>query len=630
MKRYNAFVTASVLLLAAACTENALSTDKAQPGTISGVLPELNTRVELGMTMNVTWNAGDVITMMSESTPQGAPYMTLSEGTSTGVFTPVDAEVAGSVRYAVFPEDALSGSLGGNSAPISFAGLANQTYAPILDPTCDISKLPMIAFSENKQFSFKNLCGGVKFILQDFSSGVMIKSFSLTASGGEQITGTADVDLSTGEFTLPASGGSNVITITGFEDVRTSMASGEGIVVFLPACTYSSGLVFRVELEDGTTLTYTTANEITVAPGLVTPLSPRRILFHYGDTNSYLVKPAADNVSIDITPHLLTLDSIESAAEQALAAGWNPAVSASIIWQQGGDIIGTPSINGNILNVPVIGNPGNALVAIKDESGTILWSYHVWVSEVKDVEYKGDLYGGSFKMMDRNLGATNATDPSKNTAFGCFYQWGRKDPFPINLNAQRPSGSPYESPLDGAHLTVAFSPEMTVGFATMNPDIRILNRGAWFDGTAEIYKYFWGNPEGTIKSGKGTKSVFDPCPAGYRVPDPIAYYAICENNAMRDGDGNVLVNQTSDAKTEFNSIYANYFKTGTGQTALWPGCGIFEFTENHKFLRYRGYYWSNVIKESGKGSQFYFNNSNVQVTTENYIAVGAPVRCMKI
>ena len=69
---------------------------------------------------------------------------------------------------------------------------------------------------------------------------------------------------------------------------------------------------------------------------------------------------------------------------------------------------------------------GNAVIAVKDADGTILWSWHIWCAEEgwQEQVYAND----AGIMMDRNLGATSAT-PGDVGALGLLYQWGRKDPF---------------------------------------------------------------------------------------------------------------------------------------------------------------------------------------------------------
>ncbi len=80
------------------------------------------------------------------------------------------------------------------------------------------------------------------------------------------------------------------------------------------------------------------------------------------------------------------------------------------------------------------GRPGNAVIAIYDkddpkrEDAKILWSFHIWVTEVKEQHLGMNVKGNSYTVLDRNLGATSVI-PGERSSIGLLYQWGRKDPF---------------------------------------------------------------------------------------------------------------------------------------------------------------------------------------------------------
>ena len=147
---------------------------------------------------------------------------------------------------------------------------------------------------------------------------------------------------------------------------------------------------------------------------------------------------------------------------------------------------------------------GNVLLAAKNSSGTILWSWHIWMTDQPEEQV---YYRNAGTMMDRNLGATSAT-PGDVGALGLMYQWGRKDPF---------MGSSSISSIVEAKSTISFptvqAATYTVGtieYAIKNPTtlIRGNNSNEWlydeddFDG-------LWASQ----------KTMYDPCPAGWRVPD---------------------------------------------------------------------------------------------------------------
>ena len=74
--------------------------------------------------------------------------------------------------------------------------------------------------------------------------------------------------------------------------------------------------------------------------------------------------------------------------------------------------------------------------------------------------------------MDRNLGATSVT-PKDQNAYGAWYQWGRKDPFPRPLDIVRSSATTVSDKELTANATT--SAEVgTVSYTISNPDTKNL------------------------------------------------------------------------------------------------------------------------------------------------------------
>ena len=147
------------------------------------------------------------------------------------------------------------------------------------------------------------------------------------------------------------------------------------------------------------------------------------------------------------------------------------------------------------------GKAGNAVIAAKDSEGSILWSWHIWcVSSMPADQYYANNAGA---MMDRNLGATSAKIGDIQS-LGLLYQWGRKDPF-IN-SVYRDSGL-------AAGLQYLFSSvdsdgdTGTIEYAVAHPMTFITNRNDW------LY-----SSSGTSPRWSEEKTIYDPCPSGYRVP----------------------------------------------------------------------------------------------------------------
>ncbi len=147
---------------------------------------------------------------------------------------------------------------------------------------------------------------------------------------------------------------------------------------------------------------------------------------------------------------------------------------------------------------------GNALIAAKDGADNILWSWHIWIPATTIAI--GDYGISSVDIMSRNLGALVDTDASETTvdarSFGLIYQWGRKDPF---LGSKRYNSS--SQALVYGTVKSETTSQYTIAQSIANPT------------TFVVYKGDWMNPENTtLWTEGGDKSIYDPCPPGYRVP----------------------------------------------------------------------------------------------------------------
>ena len=512
---------ALVALSLAACSremqDNAIE-GKDNAGTLTAVLPAA-TRTGLDMSGNVVWHSGDEILVYSASSPLGSKYATESDQETSGAFNPDGESVTGDKLYAVYPASAAEGAvLSGESLEVNFSGLATQSYSGALDESADISGIPMTAVSSGKKLMFSNLCGGLKFRIADWQDmGIMVKSIEIKANGGESMTGKATVNLADGTYSMKDGGDVVTVSIDGGISIGTAGHRDEAkdFIAFIPAGKYTKGFTFTVTDTYGMTYTKSAEQEITIDPGVVTPLKSLLLTLYFGKANCIRTDSAGD-ITLDITPYYSLSGDFTYSGTAITTA--NPAVKAKTVWQHtistgSGDVIGTPTISGNELKVPVKGTYGNALVAICDSEEKILWSYHIWVSESKDIPYKNDK-AGDFVMMDRNLGAVSLKFKDQNS-YGYFYQWGRKDPFPRPVPLERPtSAAKYKNVGVELTQTAAANAETgTVGYTIAHPDTRLLDAATWHK-AGDIPEGIWGNPTGNAEGGKGVKTIYDPCPEG--------------------------------------------------------------------------------------------------------------------
>ena len=155
------------------------------------------------------------------------------------------------------------------------------------------------------------------------------------------------------------------------------------------------------------------------------------------------------------------------------------------------------------LSMPETLKPGNAVIAAKDAGGVILWSWHIWVPATTIAI---NTYGLLAKpLMDRNLGALVAATEAEAApveSFGLTYQWGRKDPFP----GPKAVNTSSNATVAGKALEVAAA-QITLEESIANPTL--MGHKDNEDWLSAPDNTLWNND---------AKSMYDPCPPGYRVP----------------------------------------------------------------------------------------------------------------
>ena len=195
--------------------------------------------------------------------------------------------------------------------------------------------------------------------------------------------------------------------------------------------------------------------------------------------------------------------------------------SAKLVWQSDkNSLLDSLELKDGRIYFTSNGRRGNALIAALDEAGNIIWSWHIWFSGGEIQELKTS---GGVMVMDRNLGATSL-DPESPESHGLLYQWGRKDPFPASPVVSGGTTSTMPVPVydsEGNEVAIQASSREngennTLEYALSHPTTVLSNNSQFSECRDWLRKEFsnpalWGGTE-------GEKSLFDPCPAGYRVP----------------------------------------------------------------------------------------------------------------
>jgi hypothetical protein len=253
------------------------------------------------------------------------------------------------------------------------------------------------------------------------------------------------------------------------------------------------------------------------------------------------------------------------------------------------------------ITMPETPHTGNAVVAVRDASDVILWSWHIWVpaNEVAADPAGDSMVGGT--ILDRNLGAliapTASETPLTVEALGLYYQWGRKDPF---LGPKDFSDYPSKVGVAGAAFTKDAN-QRTVEYGIANPNVYSYGAGScdWLtDPVADLWD----------KDGK--KTIYDPCPVGYKVPQ--------YDNALP------MWKKTNDNWT----FSDNFWMTNSASTSVFALAGYIDDGNGSVVMKKRTFYWSS--KEYTDHIRAY--GADVRAPSYNgektYKARGASVRCV--
>lgn len=617
------------------------------------------TKTAIDENLNVIWSEGDEVMVLGENS-KTAVYRFSSyaseDNKTTAIFDNVDPSVKGN-RSAIYPASAyVEDSYNGTTAKIALGGVDEVTIptgtpSEVLGKTV-VSTLPLVSTPSEGTLAFSNLFGGVMFRPYDYMGmGVNIQKIRIASTDGKALAGVATIDLSTGKMT----GFEGTETELEFKYGDTAISSKKGFIAYIPAGEYE-GLVITAIDNSGRMFPVTTG-AITVNAGKVKKLAELPLTIYYGKANCYQVAPGTTSVTIDATP-FYTYRSDYDVTKGNVIRVTNGNMSglgadASVLWQQeegstATDLTGTASsskeadgavVKGTLeidrkftageatITVPLTGNKGNAVIALwsvdsNNERKNIVWSFHIWVSDVNDVTCNTS--AGSYKILDRNIGAT--TIDGTLDSFGVNYQWGRKDPFPRDFSAQSGTST------NGDLLRTAERASSTnLNYSIQNPDTRVVYTGntsgaKWLPTSINGlwgYDGVHGDSGAAKKVTSTVKTVYDPCPAGYKVPALVYLTSIGDLNSKSNAVSGKGYNMSTGSSTTFFP-YGGYVR-------------ISKTTRANDYQTYRGYIWTAVNRSDTQGAYLFRynqdgiqqNNNSIGANIYTYCGDALPVRCVK-
>ena len=322
------------------------------------------------------------------------------------------------------------------------------------------------------------------------------------------------------------------------------------------------------------------------------------------------------------------------------------ATKAKVIWEDCQDIVTTPAVTGSgadsYLTFTIDENKlqnGNAVVAVTNAAGTVMWSWHLWFtpkSSLKKIPFTSG--STTYNFMTDNLGwkytkwtgglkrevvvkiEQQAETGEKKTAtitlkqapgnnvregYGNLYQWGRKDPLPGTDNFYPKTAPNIGYKFNDGYAIVGDShaeytnpanvqrmEKRTIGLGIREPGIMLPKVGggklSW---TNRQYINLWSadndkmyESETPIKN--GVKTIYDPSPVGFKVPDAYAFKDLSNTGAVWEKGYTLKVDNDKDI----------YFQAGgyrDGRDGILKGVGGYAM------------YWASAALIHGTGGPGY-------------------------
>lgn len=616
MKRYIKYLFVPVVLSAAASCmqieEEQLDEKELVQLTFEAVMEGDQTKTSLGGEVgdshrNLNWLPADEIAVYNYDWNYSRFTNLNKETSEMANFTGEGVER--DTYYAAYPYS-LVNSWGGSWNELRMNIPLTQPYAKNTFAT-DVN--PMVAKAErNEVLEFKNLCG---LLVVNLKGSEKVKAVSLAAYDETgmlaKIGGTYFVDMK--YETEPAltvindgmyeTSQGNMITMDCGEGVQINPSVATSFHFVLAPGTYSRISVL-VTTVDGKIMIKEGRNPLTIrraefvnAGALQYAESVSVDLSEIGSANCYIVSKAgaysidADKIGIG------EFGLVEGATFHTANTTISPS-SAELLWEDRNGVITAVSYKDKRISFLATGQEGNAVIAAKDAGGNIVWSWHIWVTDQPQEQvYVNDK--GTFTMLDRNIGATRAdrgTGEEYRQSVGVYYQWGRKDPYAQNK---------YTSA--NTQLSIAESIQLPTTVASGN-----------YPWAKNWDRNFWNTSQ---------KTIYDPCPVGYRVPPKDVWYGFSNTGENVDRIADMNVSGSFD-------YGLNFYYDGTN-TTWYPVNGYIDSGGSWCTMDNTGYMWS-AENDGGSYSSFlrYYYYSLLEAALiikdqSNPTFYGYPVRCMK-
>ncbi|MES4921231.1 fimbrillin family protein [Hoylesella timonensis] len=367
--------------------------------------------------------------------------------------------------------------------------------------------------------------------------------------------------------------------------------------------------------------------------------------YQTANSGSNILQKFKDHAGADITSPYINVQNSSK-----------PATQASIVWtDQRGIVDGLSVTNAGAksyvnFHVPAdkIKN-GNAVIAVKNASGTIMWSWHLWFDhkEVLETVKCTNFLGKDYNFTKQTLGfayrkwvgstydknrivkvkfeqTVGQKTPGKQHATitieqepgrakwisSTLYQFGRKDAFPG-----------IEDIADGS-FTKNGGNNMSVTNGIQHPETFYIYGSTWNDGYNQYNLWSMDNTTPDYNDHSVVKTIYDPCPAGFHMPAPNAFTGFTTNGKF---NGPMNVSGAWDYGWHFNNKISS-----PDATVYFPASGqryyYYTYAGWLGYVGINGYYWTAVSNGANGAYIWYFGKDGMGTLNSTYRACGFSVR----
>lgn len=505
---------------------------------------------ENGDSYDVVWNSGDQITIVDAATKVGV-YTTTSTTTRADFMKASGDDAVTAPFKAWYPASVYNAG-----APVL---PASQTYAE-----GNISGSPMYAESSTNSLEFKNLVGIIRLNISTTQGGKSVRRIELSANEGMSGAIANTATLASSGYAATVSGTAGVTLDCGEDGVEIG-STAVPFHIAVPANTYTS-LSITVVTTDGLSQTRTANTGITVSRSQITGVTisfndlqpPVTDLSAAGTANTYIVSSAGKykfkatvkgNGGLDPLTGT-TATTIDPAGIAGVKVLWEVYGQGRAIKHDGSAYDIRYNDGYVYFSTPDTFIPGDACVAVYDSEDTILWSWLIWATPEP-----GTMTHNDATFMDRNLGAIDVGYCMR----GFCFQWGRKDAFSAaNGNGYSPytyvpAVSTVFNKVSGSHQSMEYTvkhPTTLIGYTSNS--------------------YTWMSEDLTTKPWRpDVKTIYDPCPPGWRIPTK-------ENISGITGLPATGIHHDDSANHDFGNPWTGYYWTASTESGsddrAWAFC----------------------------------------------------------